>query len=84
MVDEPHFRAGDFSIEYLAEHPELLEPALSEEELAAAAVAAALLEDEQRLRHRTPRIASDGRGRMSEWRASGAPGRRDGWTRQSP
>jgi acetyl-CoA carboxylase biotin carboxylase subunit len=84
VVDEPHFRAGDFSIEYLAEHPELLEPALSEEELAAAAVAAALLEDEQRLRHRTPRIASDGRGRMSEWRASGAPGRRDGWTRQSP
>jgi acetyl-CoA carboxylase, biotin carboxylase subunit len=84
VMDEPGFRAGDFSIEYLAEHPELLESSLSEEGLAAAAVAAALLEDEQRLRHRSPRIAPDGRGRMSAWRASGLPGRQDGWTRESP
>jgi acetyl-CoA carboxylase, biotin carboxylase subunit len=80
VMDDPAFRAGDFSIEYLAERPELLESRPSEEGLVAAAVAAALLEDEHRLRHRTPRIAPEGYGGMSAWRASGLPGRQDGWT----
>ncbi|HUG38612.1 MAG TPA: acetyl-CoA carboxylase biotin carboxylase subunit [Candidatus Limnocylindrales bacterium] len=83
VMDEPHFRAGDFSIEYLEEHPELLAPALAEQDLAAAALAAALLEEEHRARHRAPRIGSDGRGGMSAWRASGAPGGQEEWTRRS-
>jgi len=80
VMDEPGFRAGDFSIEYLAEHPELLASSLPEAELTAAAVAAALLEDEHRLRRRAPRIASNGWGRMSPWRVSGAPGSEERWT----
>ena len=84
VMDEPHFRAGDFSIEYLEEHPELLAPALSDEDLAAAALAAALLEEEHRTRHSAPRIGANGRVGMSAWRALGAPGGESEWTRRSP
>jgi acetyl-CoA carboxylase biotin carboxylase subunit len=79
VMDEPHFRAGDFSIEYLEDHPELLSAELPEEELAAVALAAALLEEEYRSRHRSPRIGGSNRAGMSAWRASGAPAGEDGW-----
>ena len=67
------FRAGDLTIRYLEEHPELLEPEESEEILRAAAVAAALLEHEDRARHRSPRIARPSDTGMSAWRSAGAP-----------
>jgi len=76
VMDEPDFRAGTFSIRYLDEHPELLESDTAEEELRAAALAAALLEDEDRLRHRTPRIGASAQVEMSSWRAAGWPWRK--------
>jgi len=84
VMREPGFQRGDFSIEYLADHPELLEARPSDDELAVAAVAAALLEDEHRRRHTTSRIAANGSGGMSPWRAAAAPGGQDGWTTGSP
>ncbi len=75
VMDEPGFRDGDFSIQYVEDHPELLEPGLAEGDIVAAAVAAALLEDDFRARHRTPRIGSSSDSRMSAWRASGRPWR---------
>ena len=75
VMDEPDFQEGRLTIRYLDEHPELLEPAADESSLVAVAVAAALLEDEDRQRHRSPRIGtSDGSG-MSPWRAAILPGR---------
>jgi len=83
VMDEPDFRAGDFSIEYLAEHPDLATAGPAEEELVAAAIAAALLEEEHRTRHRAPRIGGNGHFGMSAWRAAGAPRGEDGWTARS-
>lgn len=75
VMDEPDFQEGRLTIRYLDEHPELLEPDADESSLVAVAVAAALLEDEDRQRHRSPRIGtSDGSG-MSPWRAAILPGR---------
>ncbi|MDA0312650.1 MAG: acetyl-CoA carboxylase biotin carboxylase subunit [Gemmatimonadetes bacterium] len=76
VMDEPDFRAGTFSIRYLDEHTELLESDTSEEALRAAALAAALLEDEDRLRHRIPRIGASAQVEMSSWRAAGWPWRK--------
>ena len=72
VMEEPDFRAGNLSIRYLEEHPELAEAADSEEELVAAAIAAALLEDENR-RHHAPRIGAASLPQMSPWRCSGWP-----------
>ncbi|HUE97202.1 MAG TPA: acetyl-CoA carboxylase biotin carboxylase subunit, partial [Longimicrobiaceae bacterium] len=65
VMAEPEFRAGDLSIRYLEEHPELLAPEGSEEVLTAAAVAAALLEHEDRQRHATPRVGPGAGTEMS-------------------
>ncbi len=83
VMDEPDFVAGQLSIEYVDDHPELLKPHLNDETLTAAAVAAALLEEGRRRSHGVPRFG-DGRATMSAWRATGSPGREDGWTPPSP
>jgi len=78
VMREADFRAGDLSIRYLEEHPELVDGQEDRERLRAAAVAAALLEEEDRQRHRTPRVAStDGEagGGMPAWRRAGWPWR---------
>jgi len=72
VMDEADFKAGDLSIQYVEDHPELLSGGLGERELVAAALAGALLEEEYRERHRAPRIAQD-TGGMSVWRATGRP-----------
>jgi acetyl-CoA carboxylase biotin carboxylase subunit len=78
VMEEPEFVAGDLSIRYLDEHPELLEAEESDSDaMIAAAVAAALLEDEHR-RRRAPRIGEEGGRPLSAWqragrRASGQP-----------
>ncbi|MEX2473441.1 MAG: acetyl-CoA carboxylase biotin carboxylase subunit, partial [Gemmatimonadota bacterium] len=73
VMAEPEFRAGDLSIRYLEEHPELLAPEGSEDVLTAAAVAATLLEHEDRQRHATPRVGPAAGTEMSAWRRAGAP-----------
>jgi acetyl-CoA carboxylase biotin carboxylase subunit len=67
VMEEPDFLSGDFSIRYLDEHPELLEPAGADDEVFAAALAAALLEDEHR-RQRAPRIGADAARALTAWR----------------
>lgn len=76
VMDEPDFRAGDLSIRYLDEHPQLTAAADSEDGVVAAAITAALLEDDSRKR-RAPRIEAGGRREMSPWRRSGWPWQRD-------
>jgi acetyl-CoA carboxylase biotin carboxylase subunit len=76
VMDEPDFVRGDLSIQYVDDHPGLLERVPSGEELAALALAGALLEEEHREHHQTPRISVDDRNGMSPWRASGWPWRR--------
>ena len=67
VMEEPDFVSGDFSIRYLDEHPELLEPDGADDEVLAAALAAALLEDEHR-RRRAPRIGADAARALTAWR----------------
>ena len=69
VMAEPDFRAGDLSIRYLEEHPDLL--VTDEATAVAASVAAALLEQRRRAAA-APRIAA-GDVRMSAWRSSGWP-----------
>ena len=70
-MDEADFRSGDFSIRYLEEHPDLLEPDDPDDQMVAAAIAAALLEDEHR-RLRAPRVGANGGSPMSAWRRTGS------------
>jgi len=80
VMDDPSFIAGDLSIAYLDERPDLLHAGFTEGELEAAAIAAALLEDEARIRPVAPRIGSGGAGHMSRWRADAASeGGTDPW-----
>jgi acetyl-CoA carboxylase biotin carboxylase subunit len=76
VMDEPDFREGALSIRYVEEHPDLLNGAADEEVLRATAVAAALLEDEDRRRHRTPRLRASEAAEataLSAWRRGGRP-----------
>lgn len=87
IMREPDFRAGDLSIRYLDEHPELLRPDTDEEkERVAAIVAVALAERSQGTnRSSGPNDSearrSNGSGArrgFSPWRASILPGRDGG------
>ena len=72
VMDEADFRAGDLSIRYVEDHPDLAQAPPPDELVRAAAVAAALLEDASRRRYRTPRVAPPGTG-MSAWRSGVLP-----------
>ena len=76
VMDEPDFRAGDISIRYVEEHPELTSAAEGEEDVMAAAITVALLEEDSRERH-APRIEAGGAREMSPWRRSGWPWQTD-------
>ena len=69
VMDEPDFRAGRLSIRYVDDHAELALEAPEESLVRAAAVAAALLEDEDRRRHRAPRVDAE-RTSLPGWRAA--------------
>jgi acetyl-CoA carboxylase, biotin carboxylase subunit len=76
VMREVDFRAGDFSIRYLEEHPELVdgtgEGPLAPEEAAALAV---LLEAEHRALRRPPRLnGGQGAPPRSRWQAAFHPG----------
>jgi len=81
VMRERGFRDGDFSIEYVADHPELLSPHPGDEALVAAAVAAALLEEEHRRRRGVRRLGSVEAQGPSAWRASALPGGSEPWNR---
>jgi acetyl-CoA carboxylase biotin carboxylase subunit len=73
VMAESDFQAGDLSIQYLDDHPDLMVNANDEAVLRAAAVTAALLEEEERGRLRvqaSPEAPSQG---FSEWRRAGLP-----------
>jgi acetyl-CoA carboxylase biotin carboxylase subunit len=74
VMAEPDFLAGELSIRYLEEHPELVDGAADDEEVIAAAIVAALVEDDHRA-HGAPRVGGDRGGAMSAWRSSGWPWR---------
>ncbi|MDX1566742.1 MAG: acetyl-CoA carboxylase biotin carboxylase subunit [Longimicrobiales bacterium] len=76
VMADSDFQSADLSIRYLDEHPDLLERDFGESDVRALAVAAALLEEDHRRRHRTPRIAGNHQGEVSPWKARGLPGRR--------
>jgi acetyl-CoA carboxylase biotin carboxylase subunit len=71
VMDEADFRSGDFTIRYLEEHPDLLEPDHPEDQLVPAAIAAAMLEHEHR-RLRAPRMRMNSGSPMSAWRRTGS------------
>jgi len=73
LMDDPDFVRGSLSIRYLEEHPELSEPVATDAELEALAVAASLLEEEDRQRHRAPRLAGPAHDRLSPWRRGSPP-----------
>ncbi|MDE0898032.1 MAG: acetyl-CoA carboxylase biotin carboxylase subunit [Longimicrobiales bacterium] len=73
VMDEADFRSGDFTIRYLEEHPDLLEPDCPEDQMVPAAIAAAMLEDEHR-RRRAPRMRMNSGSPMSAWRRTGSVG----------
>ena len=71
VMEETDFLAGNLSVAYLDEHPDVLSPRASEDDLVIAAAAAALMEDYHRRRHRSPRFNRGNAGnQMSAWRAS--------------
>jgi acetyl-CoA carboxylase biotin carboxylase subunit len=75
VMGESDFQNGDLSIRYVEDHPDLVDGEHDEADLYAAALAAALLEEEDRVRHRTPRVGTGSQGGMSAWRSSGWPWR---------
>ena len=71
LMEHPAFRAGELSIRFLDEYPELAAPAARNPELRAAAVAAALLEHEDRRSRAAPRMGG-GSNELPSWRRGGA------------
>lgn len=73
LMADADFRAGDLTIRFLEDHPELLDATAREGDLRTAAVAAALLEDAARRQVRRPRIAGAADQKLSGWRRAGWP-----------
>jgi acetyl-CoA carboxylase biotin carboxylase subunit len=73
VMDEPDFQAGELSIRYLDEHPNLMEAEEEEILLQAAAVAVALLEEGERGRLRISSTDSSPAAGFSAWRKAGLP-----------
>jgi acetyl-CoA carboxylase biotin carboxylase subunit len=75
VMAEKDFQAGDFSIQYLDDHPDLMVDANDEAVLRAAAVTAALLEEEERGHLRVQASSEAPPQGFSEWRRAGLPKR---------
>ena len=73
VMDEEDFRKGILSIQYLADHPQILEGEEEEGVLRAAAVTAALLKEKERARLQiTPASRTDS-ATFSNWKRAGRP-----------
>ncbi|MEX2526060.1 MAG: acetyl-CoA carboxylase biotin carboxylase subunit [Gemmatimonadota bacterium] len=75
VMEEPHFQAGDLSIRYLEEHPELMEARV--EHQGTAGVLAALLEEERRRAARPSRVAPQPSTALPPWVLAGHPAARE-------
>jgi acetyl-CoA carboxylase biotin carboxylase subunit len=73
VMDEPDFGAGNFSIRYLDDHPDLMGGMEEEAVLRAAAVAAALLEESARRGVSLPLSETAGSPGFSDWKRAGWP-----------
>jgi acetyl-CoA carboxylase biotin carboxylase subunit len=73
VMDERDFQAGDFSIRYLEDHPDLLDGTEEEDLIRAAAVTAALLEEEERGRLQVRAGPQEGTVGFSAWKRAGRP-----------
>jgi acetyl-CoA carboxylase biotin carboxylase subunit len=73
VMDEPDFRAGDLSIQYLERHADLMNGTEDPEILEAAAAAAALLKERDRGRLRPPSEADGPGSSFSAWKRAGRP-----------
>ncbi len=71
LMDDPDFQAGNLTIRFLEDHPELLERPRDDEGVRVAAIAAALLEHRASQSALAPRASGEPSGRMSHWRAFG-------------
>ena len=67
VMQEPDFRAGNITIRYLEEHPDLLDTQPSDVVAQTAALAAALLEHEQRQLRAVRRTVQAVSGQQSGW-----------------
>jgi acetyl-CoA carboxylase, biotin carboxylase subunit len=66
LMADAEFRAGDIDIQFLDRRPDLLTPAVGDEQILALAIAAALAEAEARAVRR-PAVSADGRAAGSHW-----------------
>jgi acetyl-CoA carboxylase biotin carboxylase subunit len=73
VMEERDFRAGDLSIRYLDDHPDLMESPEEEELLRAVAVTAALLEEAERGSLRVEVAEGAANPGFSDWRRAGWP-----------
>ncbi len=73
IMEEADFQAGNLSIQYLEDHPELLQGKEDESVLRAAAVAAALLEEGERGHLRLEPSGGGADPGFSDWKRSGWP-----------
>lgn len=73
VMEEEDFQAGDLSIRYLEDHPDLMKGPQDEHVLRAAAVAAALLEEGERGRHRFESSPGGSNPGFSDWKKAGWP-----------
>jgi acetyl-CoA carboxylase biotin carboxylase subunit len=78
VMDEVDFQAGDLSIRYLEDHPDLLDGQEDETILRAAAVTAALLEERERGRLQLGGGEKAQEPGFSAWKRAGWPYRRRG------
>jgi acetyl-CoA carboxylase biotin carboxylase subunit len=73
VMDDEDFQSGSFSIQYVEDHPRLMERQEEENILRAGAVTAALLEEARRRRLRPPEAGGGASPGFSPWKRAGWP-----------
>jgi acetyl-CoA carboxylase biotin carboxylase subunit len=73
VMEETDFREGNLSIEYMEEHPEIMEGGEEEGVLRAAAAAAAILQEKERTRLQIKPSSGGGSPGFSDWKKAGWP-----------